>query len=178
MDADVRALIAMPSAEIVAGGAFSLAGGNLCAFVARLTTTCPATATTFANGCPSSGGNNLLTVTGLPWADGTFRTHGSGLPTLAFVLGVTSLAPLVPPLPFSSVLAEGVPGCFLRVEPDILDATFTTTGTVDTALFLPNSPPLVSVQFHYQLVVLEVDMSLAFVAVTSTNALQLTVGSF
>lgn len=49
---------------------------------------------------------------------------------------------------------------------------------IDTALFLPNAPPLVGVQFHYQLVLLEVTPSLAFVAVTSTNALQLTVGSF
>jgi len=43
-------------------------------------------------------------------------------------------------------------------------------------LFLPNTPPLVGVTFYHQLVPIEFDAQGSWVAVTATNALQLTAG--
>jgi hypothetical protein len=178
MDAPMLVLQSLPSGEIVSGGTFTTAGGNLCSFIALLTTTCPATSATFAAGCPSSGGPNLLTVSAQPWVDGVFRVQATGLPTTCFVVAVISMAPLIPSFALNSILPEAVPGCLLHVEPDILDPYITLTGAVEGQLFLPSTPPFVGAQFYYQMVPLEVDMSLAFVAITSTNALQLTVGAF
>jgi hypothetical protein len=43
---------------------------------------------------------------------------------------------------------------------------------------LPNSSSLIGAQFFHQMVPLELDQSSAITAVTSTNALALTIGSF
>jgi len=72
----------------------------------------------------------------------------------------------------------GVPGCDLLVAPDILEGMITTTGTAQAQLFLPNTPPLVGVTFHQQMIPIEVDPMFHFLAVTATKALQLTAGTF
>jgi hypothetical protein len=64
------------------------------------------------------------------------------------------------------------------VAPDILGALVTTTGSATSALFLPNTPPLVGVTFYHQMVPIELDLAGNWVAVTATNALQLVAGTF
>jgi hypothetical protein len=64
------------------------------------------------------------------------------------------------------------------VQPDILEAMVTLTGSAQSSLFLPNSPPLVGVVFYHQMVPIELDGFGNWVAITSTNALQLTAGAF
>jgi len=70
-----------------------------------------------------------------------------------------------------------VPGCSLALEPVILDAVYTTNGTAQSAIALPDAPPIVGVVFYQQMVPLEIGAT-GFVAVTATNVLELTVGSF
>jgi len=43
------------------------------------------------------------------------------------------------------------------VQPDILEAMVTLTGSAQSSLFLPNSPPLVGVTFFHQMVPIELD---------------------
>jgi hypothetical protein len=89
---------------------------------------------------------------------------------------VTSVPQGVAPL--SAAFSQAGPGCDVLVQPDILGALVTFTGTAESSLFLPNSPPLVGVTFFHQMVPIEVDGGGAWVSVTATNALQLTAGAF
>jgi hypothetical protein len=138
----------------------------------------PATSTAYGVGCPSSGGSNTLSVTSPAWVDTTFEATATGLPTVALALALTSVTSIPQGvLPLSTVFAQGVPGCDLLVQPDILAGLVTTTGTVQSQLFLPSTPPLVGVTFFHQVVPIEVDAQWNFIAITATNALQLTAGA-
>jgi hypothetical protein len=154
--------------QFVPGGG----GLQLAAFAVHDVT---ASASTFAPGCPSSGGSNTFTAATLPRPGTTFQALGTGLPTNALVVAVTSVSPL-PALPLASVFATGVPGCALVVAPDILDVQITTNGTAQTSLPLPNDPAIVGAVFYQQLVPIEVDASWQWLAVTATDALRLVVG--
>lgn len=174
----VNTLVALVNDDVMAGGDFLAAGGAVSAYLGRLTTTCPAVAASYGAGIPSSGGSNLLSTTSLPWVESTFRATGTGLPSLAFVLAVTSVNPVVPPLPLAVALPQAVPGADLLVAPDIVEALFTATGVAQSQLFLPNTPPLVGVTFYHQMIPIEIDAQLNFLAITATNALQVTTGMF
>lgn len=142
----------------------------------RIGVSSPASATDLGGGCVSSGGSNTLSIATQPWAEDVLVTTGTGLPGTAWVISVISFQTLVPPLSLASVLPQALPGCDLRVAPDILQASPTTTGTVTVQTFLPNSPTLIGQTFFDQMVVIETDASGSFLEITSTNALALTVG--
>jgi hypothetical protein len=179
LNGSVRALAARSDGTLFAGGSFTTAGGSVRAYVARLRTTCPATATTAGPGCPSSGGSNTLTATTLPWVDATFRATGTGLPLDALVIAATSFTAFAPgQQPLVSLLPQGVVGCDLLVGADILQVLLTHTGTAQSQLFLPGVPPLVGLTFYHQMVPIELDANLDWIAATATNALQLTAGAF
>ncbi len=161
------------------GGAFTTAGGVPSAQVAAILSTCPASSSPHGLGCPSSGGSNTLAAATLPWVDATFHADGTGLPSLAIVAVLTSFTS-VPQgtLPLASVFAQGVPGCDVLVAPDIVELLVTTTGTAQSTLYLPSTPPLVGLTFFHQMVPIELDALGNFVAITATNALSLTAGVF
>jgi len=95
------------------------------------------------------------------------------------VLALTSVIPVPQGLaPVSIVFPQAGSGCDVLVVPDILGLLVTTTGTVSSTLWLPNTPPLVGVTFFHQLVPIEFDAQGDWVSVTATNALQLTAGQF
>jgi len=71
-----------------------------------------------------------------------------------------------------------VPGCDVLVAPDIVELLVTTTGTAQSTLYLPSTPPLVGLTFFHQMVPIEFDALGNFVAITATNALSLTAGVF
>ncbi len=172
----VSALTVLPNGDLVGSGNY--AATTSCE-LARLTTTCPATATVGGFGCPGSGGDNTLAAATLPWVDTTFRATGSGLPTIALVVALTSVTAIPQgSAPLSSLFAEGVAGCDVLVAPDIVQLLSTSTGMAQSTLFLPGTPPLVGVSFHHQMVPIEIDALGGWVAITATNALLLTAGSF
>lgn len=156
--------------QLVSGGG----GLQLAAFALHDVTS---TSAALGAGCASSGGANVLTTTSMPVANGTFQATGTGLPATAIVIAVTSVTPMAPALPLASILAQALPGCDLHVTPDILEALVTTTGTAQSSLLLPDSPPIVGVTFYHQMVPIELDGAGNWVAITSTNGLQLTVGA-
>ncbi len=179
LNAPPKASATLAGGTVVFGGPFSLAGGQVSTGVAWLSTTCPATAQTSGTGCPSSGGSNTLVAATLPWVDATFRATGSGLPTNAIVLTLTSVTPIAAGvLPLTAVFPQAGPGCDVLTAPDILGVAVTTTGTVGSELFLPSAPPLVGVTFYHQMVPIEIDALGAWTAVSATNALQLVAGAF
>jgi hypothetical protein len=178
LDGSALAVHQRPLGELAVGGNFYTAGGTTSARLARLTTPCAATATTSGAGCASSGGGNVLTTTDLPWLGGTFRATGTGMPTSAFVFAVSSTAAITPGLPLATVLPQALPGCLLHVSPDIVEAQFVLGGVASSQVPLPNTPALAGAVFFHQLVPFEVDALLNIVAISTTNALQLTIGSF
>ena len=171
--------LAFTGGDLVAGGSFETAGDQVSSFAARLTTTCPANSVTFGAGCVGSNGLNTLVANTLPWVDATFRATGTGLPTTSVVLMLTSVTPVPQAVaPLTIFFPQAGVGCDVLVAPDILDVGVTLTGSLTSELFLPNTPPLVGVTFYHQLVPIEVDGLGAWIAVTATNALQLTAGMF
>lgn len=167
----VRTLAWRDGGELFVGGWFTAAGGQPASNVARLAAACPATAVSAGAGCGSA-----LTATSLPWLGGTFRAQGSGLPALALVSIVTGFTPWS--LPLAAILPQGVPGCDLLVAPDFVDFAVTTTGSVSTAIAIPATAALVGLAFWQQLNPFEIDASLNIVAVTASNSLRMTIGSF
>ncbi|MBL9078395.1 MAG: hypothetical protein JNL08_12870 [Planctomycetes bacterium] len=168
----VQHVRALPEGGLAVGGLF---GDDRAANFAKLLPTCPASVQDLGVGC---NGQTLTAVT-LPWVESTFVATGTNLPTTAIVLAVTSLTSIPQGLaPLGAFFTQGLPGCDALVLPDILGALVTTNGTATSSTFLPNTPPLVGVTFFHQMVPIAVDAQGAWTAITATNALQLTAGSF
>ncbi|MFY9342957.1 MAG: hypothetical protein WAT39_10740 [Planctomycetota bacterium] len=170
----VYAAALLPDGDVVWGGNFFLAGGAASAYVARLTTTCPATAVPHGAGCAGSGGLNVLTAT-LPWTGSTYRATTTGLPPVVIAMDMIGTAAVSIPLP--TLLPQGVPGCSLLVSPGAIGVHVPTTGSLETTIAIPNTSVLAGLIVYQQVAALEPDPVKGFV-VTSTNALTLTIGVF
>jgi hypothetical protein len=172
----IHAVAAKPSGELAIGGNFATANGAVATHFVRVVNPCPPGAVVSGAGCPSSGGANVLEVLSPAYLGSTFRARGTGLPSLALVSVITGFTPISVPL--AALLPQGVAGCNLLVSPDHLYFAVAEAGTVTTAIPLPSSMALVGLSFFHQLNPVEVDASLNIVAVTASNALQLTTGWF
>jgi hypothetical protein len=172
----VYALTTLPNGDLVAGGGFTVVDGAVSAYTAQLTTTCPATAVSSGAGCTGSGGPNVLAATSLPWIGSTFRSVATGMPAPALAVGVLGFSTTSIPMP--SILPQGVPGCTLLVSPDLLELYVPAAGIAQTQLVIPNTVALAGVVLHQQVVPIELSGMGSITALTGTNALTLTIGSF
>jgi hypothetical protein len=77
-----------------------------------------------------------------------------------------------------SILPQGVPGCTLLVSPDLLDLYVPAAGVVQTQLVIPNTVALAGGVLHQQVAPIELSGAGSITALTGTNALTLTIGSF
>jgi hypothetical protein len=162
--------------EIALAGFLSL-GIAHSGFFGRIASTCSATATAVGVGCPSSGGSNTLRAETLPWIGSALALSGTGLPPHAFVAaGIGATAISQGALPLANLFALAGPGCDVLVAPDLLEI-LVAHGSVRATLRLPDSASLIGVSVHAQMAILEVDATGAPLAITSTNAVQLTIGS-
>ena len=172
----IFSLAPSPSGDIVVGGTFTSAGGSFCTNVGRWTTTCPAIATPFGANCAGSGGANVLAATSLPWAGSSFTAVATGMPANALALSVVGFSTVA--LPLTAVLPQGVVGCTLWVNPDLLAVRAPSAGSVTTQVAIPNIVALAGQQLHEQVVSLELDALGNIVALTGTNGLTATIGTF
>ena len=170
------ALAQAPDGTLVAGGEFHLGGSVLSENVARMVTPCPAAATGYGTGCSGTGGANVLTATQLPWLGGTYRGLATGMPPLGFAFVVTGLSPMS--VPIAQIAPQGGPGCMALVSFDSVEFALPTAGRVVTQFAIPESAALVGVQIRQQVSPVATDAGGAITAITSTNALLLTIGSF
>ncbi len=157
----------------MAGGV--VAGGN---GLWRMSTPCPPSAVPFGAACAGTGGTNTLAANGLPWTGSTFSMTATGLAPLSLIAVDAGFAPLGPLSLASIGLPNARPGCFLHLAPDYYQLGVSTTGEHTVAWTIPDSPTFAGLDVYWQFVVLEIDASLAILETTSTNALQLTIGSF
>jgi hypothetical protein len=164
----VRAIAALANGDLLVGGAIVAAGGQQSPNLARLTTTCPATVLGTGPGCAG----NTLTAT-LPWTGSSWRSDASGLPNAALVAAVNGFA--TSSLPLAAVFATALPGCSLHVGPEVVDLILGANGAATFRFVIPNTQSLAGITFDHQMVPIALDSTLA---VTATNALQLTVGTF
>ena len=178
MDGFVRAFGQFADGAVAIGGEFRYVGGQPSPYVARITSTCPATASAAGPGCPSSSGANLLTAVTLPWLGSTLRTLGTGLPGSAYVFVVIGFSPLAGGLDLSLVLGEAPAGCVLHVTPDMIGGQSAVAGSVEATVALPNTPSLAGASFHEQMLVAEIGGGGAITTITVTNALVLVTGFF
>jgi hypothetical protein len=162
--------------DMLVGGDFALAANGGGAYLARLTTTCPALAVSAGSGCSGSGGPNVLTAQTLPWIGSTFHSVATGMP--ANGLGVRVLGFTTAAAPLSAILPQGHAGCSLLVAPALLELHLPVAGSIATQLALPNTIALATQTFHDQIIAFEIAASGAITALTSTNALTLTIGAF
>jgi hypothetical protein len=172
----VLALTALPNSDLLAGGYFTIVDGDLSAHVAQLTTTCPAIAVAYGAGCTGSGGPNVLAATSLPWVGSTFHSVATGMPAPALAVGVLGFG--ITSIPMRAILPQGVLGCALLVSPDMLELHMPAAGSVQTQLVIPNTSALAGGVLHQQVVPIELNATGSVTAMTGTNALTLTIGSF
>ncbi|MEY4830484.1 MAG: hypothetical protein RLZZ562_2280 [Planctomycetota bacterium] len=171
----VTDLVLAEDGDILVAGNIQGVAGVASVGVARLDAPCPATSTTAGAGCTGSAGPLVLTPTALPWLGGTFRGVATGLPALAFGVGVTGFAPTSVPL--LSLFPAAIAGCTLHAQPDLLEVVLATAGSVTVQLVVPNNPVLIGLVVQHQVVSLQSDAALNFTEVTATNSLQLTLGT-
>jgi hypothetical protein len=172
----VNELVQLATGAVVAAGEFTSANGAAAGRIARIDSSCAPTGAVLGAGCSGSGGLNVLAATSLPLLGGTFRAFGTGMPPIGLVLSVTGLS--ATSLPLNLALPQALPGCTLYASPDLIDVLIPVAGTASSALVFPNNPAILGVQLFHQYVPLELDLAFNITAVTASNALQLTVGSF
>jgi hypothetical protein len=158
--------------EVVIGGNISWLGGDVHPGFARAAPTCPAAAATFGVGCTGSAGPVALQATNLPWTGGTFRAAATGLPPLALAVHAVGTPLPATPLPLATS------NCWWFVAPILLDLVAPAGSTAVATFAVPRTASLVGQLVHTQLVVVERDATLALQRLTSSNALQLTIGGF
>lgn len=165
-----------PNGDLLVGGSTTDVDGIVADRLARLTTTCPATAIAAGSGCTGSGGPNVLAATALPWLGGTFAAVATGMPTNGIALDAIGFA--TTSIPLATILPQGAAGCSLLVTVDALGALLPANGSVRTALAIPTSVGLLGGVLHEQVLPLEFDANGNVTAFTATNRLTLTIGSF
>jgi hypothetical protein len=174
-DAEVSAMTTLPNGDLVIGGSFLTVDSQVSGFVAEITTTCQATATPFGSGCTGSAGQNTLAALTLPWLGSTCQTELAGAPANSLTIGAFGLGWTA--LSLASLLPQGGAGCQLSVTPDVLVTSVPSGGSTMLHLPIPNTSALVGAIVYEQGLVAELGSN-GLLALTSSNALTLTVGSF
>lgn len=167
LNVSVSATQLLPNGDLAVGGLFTEAGNAPAAHFAELTTTCPASRQSAGSGC--SG----VLAADLAWTGATWRATATGLPAAAIAFVVSGATTTM--LPLGQVFTTAQPGCTLHVQPDVVELRLVTAGAVTTQFTIPDAAALVGASFHHQVVPLALDVTLAM---TATNAVSLTVGSF
>lgn len=172
---DVRAMALRSNGDVVLGGYFNTVGNVVSLQLARLSSTCAASATPYGAGCSSAAGPLVITADTLPWIGSTFRTTTTGIAPVSLCLGLTGFSQQS--IPLSAVLPQGQLGCSLSNSFELVDLLPSgPNGTATSALALANSASLIGAQFYQQTVPLEFDAQFALTAVRSSNALALVIG--
>lgn len=175
MNQSVTALLGLADGDLLAGGMFTTADGVAANHVARRTPTCAAAAAALGAACAGATTPVALATQRLPWLGGVFEARASGLAPGSLAVGVFGLATRATPL--SSLHPLGAAGCTLWVDDDVVLQFAVGNGSVGTAIAIPAAAALAGGVFHHQVVPIELDAAGDLRALTSSNALTLTIGS-
>lgn len=158
--------------KLVVGGSFATIGNVVSLNLGYATSNCEAVAAAVGSGCSGGAGPVSLQPDSLPWLGATHEAHADGMTAQSLAVLALGAIPALVPLP------SGAPGCSLLVQPDVVDLRVPFQGTVDASFDVPADPALVGGQFRTQIVGIELGPGLSIVRLTSSNALELTIGAF
>ena len=158
--------------ELVAVGRFGALGQVATANIARAVSTCPATATVFGAGCTGSAGSVSMVANNQPWLGSTFEAQTNGMAPLSLAVQAIGTSNVLVSLPM------GAPGCSLYLQPALLTLAVPVAGTVATNFAIPATAALVGVSVRTQTIGVELDAAMSITSLTSSNALDLTIGAF
>jgi hypothetical protein len=162
--------------DLMAGGEFLTAGGNASPYLARLTSTCGASAVGYGSGCSSSTGPIVLTADNLPWVGiGPFRSTATGMGPNSVAFGLLGFTARNTPL-IQFHPAAG-PGCDLLASPDATILLIPVNGAATSQFGMPTSAVFAGVVLHNQILQIELDASLQLSLLSASNGLQLTIGA-
>ncbi len=176
VDGTVLALALGNSGEVLAGGNFATAGGRHSAHFARLRTTCPASTTVYGAGCVGSAGLLALESSSPAWLGGTYRATCYGVASNG--IGADLFGMQTTQTPLTTLHPAAGSGCLLLTQADAVLLRMPSNGAIESSLMLPNEPALAGLRLHHQVLVAEVDASLAITHLASSNAVTLQLGSF
>ena len=162
------------SGSVYAGGGFVTAGGLVAAHVAELRPSCPTAELALAPACPSTGGPMALSISSLPWSGGVLAGECTGFAPaglVALVVGVTS-----PNVPLTAYYPAAVPNCNLLASPEATVLLVSAGGVASFALPVANNPVFAGLALHTQ--VLQLELGAANHALSASNAIRVTVGSY
>jgi hypothetical protein len=173
----VSSLLFLADGRLSVGGSFGLVGGAPSAYLAWLTSGCPASVAAYGAGCTGSGGTLQLWSLESAWVGGTMRSACSGLLATSLVARVLGFG--ASSLPLASLLPTGGVGCNLLVDPVVIDLVPPLHGTTVTlSLPIPANPALVGATLREQAVEFEFDAAGGLFRINSSNALFATLGRF
>ncbi|HEX5053176.1 MAG TPA: hypothetical protein VFZ65_15480 [Planctomycetota bacterium] len=162
------------SSDIVIGGIFDSAGGVIAGNVARFHAPCPATSTPYGVGCSGLTGPLTLQALEAPWLGGSYRLRAANYGPTGFGLQILGLPQVS--LPLSVVFAEALPGCRISTIATFLDVVLPVGGAVTFGGSVPLDSSLIGFEFQAQAWQFETGAS--GLAVSSSNGVQLVIGTF
>jgi hypothetical protein len=157
---------------LCAGTLYDVPGG---VGVARLRSACVPVVAPGGSGCTGSAGSCSLAAQSLPWIGGVFEALATGAPTTSLAAVVFGFAEAATPL--SAILPQGLPGCEQLVTMDAVQFQVPFAGSLDTAMAIPGNAAFLGTNLYHQVLFAEFAAG-GLVAVTSTNRLNLTFGTF
>ena len=175
-DGWVNELMPLQDGRVLAIGQFAEFGGVAAGSMAWLGTTCPTTITEVGTGCVGSAGLVELQATTLPFVGTDWRARVTGIAPNSLAVAVYSFQPVA--IPLSVVHPLGLPQCSLFVDDDILIDIQVASGQAQTTIVIPNQSSLIGSDFFHQVVPVELSGTGTITALTSSNTLRLTMGSF
>ena len=174
--AGVDALTVTPHGEVLLGGRFETFGGAPAGYFATAASRCPALANPFGPTCVSPTGPLLLSPQEMPWLGGTCRATATGF--TANSLGIAVLGFSVPNTPLGALLPIGLPGCLLLASPEAVELLVPQAGVASWSFALPRTVGLAGMQLFEQFLQLSLNAQGQLSALSGSNGLALTLGSY
>lgn len=172
----VHTLVSLPDGDIAVGGTFTRVGSVVSPLLARLTTTCPATATVVGSGCNGAAGLLGLASRSAPWIGTTCRSVATGLPLQSVV--VEALGTSQVQVPLATVHPQGLPGCVLTTDPVAVRLYLPPSSTLELTIPVSNNVAFVGFTMFQQVITLELNPTFGLAGLAASNSLQLVKGSF
>ncbi|MCR9243936.1 MAG: WD40 repeat domain-containing protein [bacterium] len=172
----VEAMDIMPNGDVVVGGSFTVVGGKPSPWIARLSTTCPATVVAYGTTCVGPAGPMTLAAGTLPWTGSTFASSATGF--AAGSLGVALVGLGQQSLPLAQLHPSGIAGCQLLTSTEAIQLVVPAAGIATQQFTIPNDPVFAGVTFAHQFLQGELDPQGALLSLSGTSALELTIGAF
>jgi len=172
----IDAMLMQPDGSILVGGRFERAGNHAAGNFAIYAPDCPAQAVDLGGACPGASSQLSLTAEVLPWLGATARSKVTGIPAQGLAVAVLGLGAADQPL--TVIHPAGQPGCRLRTSVDASLVLSAVQGDAMLQFAVPNVPSLLGVALRQQALLADLDPALQLIALSSSSAVELRVGSF